>query len=85
MASIWDRLQLARQDGPYIGRGRWRAVRFDQRAQDELARRRMLRADEQYRREMDEALGEGFVRREVQALAEGRLPVHPAFGAERRR
>lgn len=70
---IWRRLQIREQakrenGGNFIGRGRFRAVVFDPREQDELARRRMVESDKRYQRDMNEALGEGFIRREVEGL-----------------
>lgn len=69
---VWRKLQVReelrrRNGGEFTGSGRFRAVVFDPREQDELARRRMVEFDKRYLRDMDEALGEGFIRREIEA------------------
>lgn len=85
MASLWDRLQLRKQEGnDFIGSGRWRAVRFVPREQEELLRRRMRLADDKYQRDINEALGEGFVKGLGEALVEERSLQNPVGRIERR-
>lgn len=86
MVDIWSRLQVRRRSDRFSGEGgRWGAIRFDPRDQLELAKRRAKLSEERYLRDMNDALGEGFIRREVEALVEGKPPVHPTFGGSERK
>lgn len=79
---IWSRLHL-RREGVVIGSGRATGIIYDPREQEILARRCLELSQEKYLKRMDEVLGEGFIRTEVEAGREGQVR-HPNSRQERR-
>lgn len=80
MVDIWSKLQISRRSDRFSKEGsRFGAIKFDPGDVLELKKRRAALSEQRYQANINEALGEGFIRREVEALVEGRPPIHPTF------